>query len=141
MTVDRAALRAQIERHEGLRLHPYADGVGKLTIGYGRNLTTLGISREEAAQLLDHDLAACDDVFTMWPWLADLDPVRQQVVLDMRFQLGLAGLAAFHEFLAALEARDFTGAAAQMMRSHWAQQVPHRAQELATMMESGEQAP
>ena len=28
----------QLKRDEGLRLTPYQDSVGKLTIGYGRNL-------------------------------------------------------------------------------------------------------
>lgn len=39
-------------RHEGLRLKPYKDSVGKLTIGVGRNLDDKGITKEEAMHLL-----------------------------------------------------------------------------------------
>jgi len=31
-------IKAQLVRHEGLRLKPYRCTAGKLTIGYGRNL-------------------------------------------------------------------------------------------------------
>lgn len=41
---------------EGLRLKPYRDTVGKLTIGIGRNLDDVGISEAEAEYLLSNDL-------------------------------------------------------------------------------------
>lgn len=34
-------VKAQLVRHEGLRLKPYRYTVGKLTIGIGRNLVPL----------------------------------------------------------------------------------------------------
>ena len=43
-----------LKRDEGFRSHPYRDTVGKLTIGYGRNLDDVGISEREAEQLLHH---------------------------------------------------------------------------------------
>ena len=42
-----------IKKHEGLRLFPYKCSVGKLTIGYGRNIEDTGISKEEAETLLN----------------------------------------------------------------------------------------
>ena len=48
---------ALIAKHEGLRLKPYKDSVGKLTIGYGRNLDDVGISQEEAEILFSADVA------------------------------------------------------------------------------------
>jgi len=52
--MDRQLLRSQIERHEGLRLKPYLDTATppRLTIGYGRNLDDVGITREEADYML-----------------------------------------------------------------------------------------
>lgn len=47
----------QLVRDEGLRLHPYIDSVGKLTIGVGRNLTDMGISQAETEMLLSNDIA------------------------------------------------------------------------------------
>ena len=46
-----------LKRHEGLRLKPYQDTIGKLTIGYGRNLDDRGISKEEAEYLLRNDIS------------------------------------------------------------------------------------
>ncbi|MFD2234837.1 glycoside hydrolase family protein, partial [Phaeospirillum tilakii] len=54
---DPATLRADLIRDESLRLKPYRCPAGKLTIGIGRNLDDVGISREEAETLLDHDIA------------------------------------------------------------------------------------
>ena len=51
-----ADLRDQLIIDEGLRLRPYRDSVGKLTIGVGRNLDDVGISNDEAMVLLDHDI-------------------------------------------------------------------------------------
>ncbi len=37
-------IKAQLVRHEGLKLKPYRCTAGKLTIGIGRNLDNCGIS-------------------------------------------------------------------------------------------------
>ena len=52
------AARAELIADEGLRLKPYTDTVGKITIGIGRNLTDVGISKEEAYALCDTDILA-----------------------------------------------------------------------------------
>ena len=54
--MDLDALKAQLTRHEGLRLKPYRDTLGHLTIGVGRNLSEVGISEAEAIALLDADI-------------------------------------------------------------------------------------
>lgn len=46
------ALKEELIRDEGLRLKPYRDTVGKLTIGVGRNLDDVGITKDEAMHLL-----------------------------------------------------------------------------------------
>jgi lysozyme len=57
-TFDVDALTADLIRDEGLKLKPYTDTVGKLTIGIGRNLTDRGISRQEALVLARNDVDA-----------------------------------------------------------------------------------
>ena len=49
-------LRDALIRDEGVRLKPYRDSVGKLTIGVGRNLDDKGLTRAEAEALLDNDI-------------------------------------------------------------------------------------
>lgn len=140
MSDHRLALRQQLIRHEGLRLKPYTDTVGKLTIGVGRNLTDVGISREEAYLLLEHDIQrTIDDVSSSLPWVNSLDPVRQRVLLDMAFNLGIDKLLKFQKTLSAALAGNYELAANQMLASRWADQVGDRARTLAQMMRDGEQ--
>lgn len=116
-------LRNQLLRHEGLRLHPYADTGGALTIGVGRNLTAVGISHEEAMSLLEHDMAACLADLSTFPWFAGLTEGRQLALLDLRFNLGPAGFRTFKKMIAAIERSDWGAAAAELQSSRWATQV------------------
>jgi len=55
-----------------LRLKPYRDSVGKLTIGVGRNLDDVGISAEEADVLLANDIAKAQaELKQALPWTAN----------------------------------------------------------------------
>ena len=131
-------LRELLKRHEGLRLKPYRDTVGKLTIGHGRNLDDVGISEAEAQTLLDNDiLRAWGEAMKQVPAFTGMDRARQAVVVCMIFQLGPVGFAAFKKFMAAIEDEDYALAAAEMLKSRWAEQVPARSRELAAMMRTG----
>lgn len=136
--MDTAALREQLIRHEGLRLKPYTDTVGKLTIGIGRNLTDRGISREEAELLLDNDLASVVTALELaFSWWLSLDDVRQRVLADMAFNLGVGGLLKFKNTLAAVKEGRWDDAADGMLASRWAAQVGARASRLSRMMRTG----
>lgn len=131
-------LHEMLIRHEGLRLKPYRDTKGKLTIGVGRNLDDVGITREEALLLLNNDLARVRrEVERAFPWFSSLNPVRKNVVLNMVFNLGLPRFRGFTKTIAAIEAKDWENAAREMLESRWAQQVGRRAHELAAMMKRG----
>ncbi|MEE8302321.1 MAG: glycoside hydrolase family protein [Candidatus Tectomicrobia bacterium] len=131
-------LHEMLIRHEGLRLKPYHDTVGKLTIGVGRNLDDVGITREEALMLLDNDIAKVRrEVNRAFRWFAQLNPVRKNVVLNMVFNIGLPRFRQFKKTIAAIKAKDWEEAASQMLDSRWARQVGRRARELAAMMKHG----
>src|SRR5207249_6228852 len=108
MTTDeREQLRLQLLAHEGLRLKPYTDTGGKLTIGCGRNLTDGGISTGEAMYLLDNDISGLLTYLThVYPWFAGLTPERQFSVVDVAFNVGRTGLAHFPKMIAAVERGD-----------------------------------
>lgn len=134
-----AALLAQLKAHEGLRLKPYRDTVGKLTIGIGRNLDDVGLREEEAVCLFFGDLRDVEEALDKrLPWWRELDGPRRAVLLDMGFNLGVDGLLAFQTTLAHAKARRFAEAASQMLRSKWAGQVGRRALTLSRMMRTGE---
>jgi lysozyme len=137
-TYDPAALRADLIRDEGLRLKPYRCTAGKLTIGIGRNLDDVGISREEAETLLDHDIAALTaDFDRALPWWRGLSEARQRGLVNMGINLGLPRLLGFRRMLAALERGEFATAAAQALDSTWATQVGARAQRIAALIRQG----
>lgn len=124
-------------RHEGLRLRPYKDSVGKLTIGVGRNLDDKGISEPEAMLLLSNDIgAALADAKTL-VWFNKLDSVRQDVIVNMIFNLGLPRFVGFKNTLRAIEMANWEEAVVQMLDSKWAKQVGKRAEDLAFMMMTG----
>lgn len=120
----------------------YQDTKGKWTIGYGRNLSDTGLSDEEAAYLLDHDIqSATDELTSAFPWFSSLDDVRQRVLVDLAFNMGLGnthvGVLSFHKMLTAVSVGDYAMAAEEMLDSVWAVEVKGRAVMLAEMMRSG----
>jgi lysozyme len=132
-------LQAQLQRDEGLRLKPYTDSVGKLTIGYGRNLTDVGITVTEATILLENDIVRAHlDLLRELPWSLSLDDVRVGVLLNMAFNLGIHGLLGFKSFLRYVEKGEYENAALDMMTTLWARQVGARAERLATQMKTGQ---
>ena len=136
--IEREAMIRQLRLHEGERLKPDRCTAGKLTIGVGRNLEDRGITREEASYLLANDIAAEErELLRALPWVANLDEVRQRVLLDMAFNMGVVGLLAFKRTLATIQAGDYQRAAAMMLDSKWAGQVGQRAERLSRMMATG----
>lgn len=135
--VDRLQIRSDLERHEGLRLFPYRDTVGKLTIGIGRNLEDRGISPNEAYMMLDNDIDGTVNVLRealrnnykinldTVPWLA------RRALVNMAFQLGVNGLMNFRRMLGALKRGDYHRASKEALDSRWARQTPNRAKEVA----------
>lgn len=136
--MDRAVLVRQLRLHEGERLRPYRCTAGKLTIGVGRNLEDRGITAEESAYLLLNDVRAVEQgLAKALPWFTQLDDVRQRVLLDMAFNLGLQGLLEFRRTLDAVRSGRYQQAAGMMLESKWAGQVGQRAQRLSQMMATG----
>ena len=133
------SIKSLLTRDEGVRLFPYVDTTGHLTIGAGRNLSVNGISSAEAELLLDNDIARCErELLTALPWVASLDWIRHAVLVSLVFNMGLAGLLGFRKMLAALEGQDYDGAALELLQSRYAEQVPQRAARLAKQLATGE---
>lgn len=132
------ALQNQLIVDEGIRLKPYMDSVGVLTIGVGRNLSNVGISHEEALMLLQTDIVKVyeqlDGTIGWWRHMSDN---RQQALANMCFNLGINGLLGFHDTLNHLHANEFDLAAKTMLNSKWAQQVGDRAARLSEMIKNG----
>jgi lysozyme len=135
-----------IKAHEGCRLTAYADTEGKWTIGWGRCVP--GIKRgdtctqEQADAWLeeayrDAAAAACRVAQRAGIDWSSLGDARQAVLIDMAYELGEAGLGAFHRTLAAIRDGLYIAASAHGLDSLWARQVPHRASQDMRMLQSG----
>jgi lysozyme len=137
--IDHNRLIRQLRLHEGERLKPYRCTAGKLTIGVGRNLEDRGITAQEAAYLLSNDITSTQAaLLKALPWVGTLDDVRQRVLIDMAFNMGLGTLLTFKRTLAAVQGGQYQQAAAMMLESRWAGQVGQRAQRLSQMMATGQ---
>lgn len=132
----------QIKKDEGCVLYAYDDHLGYSTIGYGRLIDRRkggGISQDEAEYLLNNDIdRVLDELSWKLSWYDTLDDARQAVLLNMAFQLGVAGLLKFKNTLAYIEAGDYENAAANMLKSKWATQTPARAKRMADQMRTGQ---
>lgn len=131
----------RIKKHEGLRLKPYRCTAGKLTIGYGRNLEDNGITEEEAHFLLMNDLEkSWDECCKAFSWISQMDKIRQGVIVELCFNMGLGRLKGFKKMLAACERGDYEIASVEMLNSLWARQVGQRAKTLANIMKGTDNA-
>ncbi len=138
--MDLEKLRAQLTKHEGVRLRFYIDTEGNVTIGRGHNLSAKGISITVAELMYQEDVA---EVITAldrrFPWWQQEDEVRQRVMADLAFNMGTGKLAFFIRMLDAWQRHDYAEAARELLASRWAQQVKGtRAGKLALMLKTGE---
>ena len=151
--VNSQLLLAQLRRDEGSvrdkdgRHVAYRCPAGKLTIGYGHNLEAnpvpgLGAGtamlEHEARALLETDTDVVKGQVTrFFPWTIGLDFPRFAVLVNMAFNMGIAGLSTFTNTLEDVKRGDYAGAARRMRASKWASQVKGRAGRLTRQMETG----
>lgn len=135
------AITRRLIEDEDEVLHAYPDHLGYLSIGVGRLIDPRkggGITREESRYLLRNDIARrigeCESRFE---WFEGLDPVRQQVIVCMAFQLGTTGVAKFVRMIAALKIRDYITANIEMLDSQWHKDTPARCERMAKIMRTG----
>ena len=126
-----------IRDSEGYVLMPYEDSTGHVSIGIGRNLDAKGISPEEAEFLFSNDMNEAISDLEDYYFFYSQDPVRQAVLLDLRFNLGLHGLLSFQKMLKALEDGDYDRAAIELLDSRYARQVGPRALRNADLLKNG----
>lgn len=138
---------AMLKDDEGCELTAYPDplsGGEPWTVGWGHTGgVTPGfvITQGLADGLLAADVKRAEaGLHAALPWFVDLDAFRQDVLTNMAFNMGVAGLLTFGRMLTALHLKNWKDAAAEMLNSAWARQVKGRAYRLAAVMEHGYEA-
>ena len=160
MKYDKDDFLNKLIAHEGLRLQVYKDTLGIDTIGIGRNLKDRGITDEELEWMdipsidtvYEHGITEADAMYLAQndvqiveeelvrahPCVEELDAVRQLILIDMAFNMGVPRLSKFKKMWAAIHENKFDVAAKEMLDSRWATQVKSRSTKLAHAMHHGE---
>jgi lysozyme len=124
-------------RHEGYRKHLYEDSLGNMTIGVGYHIEEKGLPDYIIKLLLNDSIKEARTELTRIAPDVHLSRVRQDVLLNMIFNMGAPRLTTFKKMWAAIENNDFEAAANEMLSSKWAKQVGNRSIELAERMRTG----
>lgn len=134
-------VREQLKADEGTVPYAYKDSLGYLTIGTGILIDKGkggGLRTEEMDFILDNRIKInANTLTTKLNWFSRLDGVRQGVLINMSFQLGIDGLLKFVNTLKMIENGDYQSASVGMLNSLWARQTPERANRLAKQMRTG----
>ena len=134
-------LSDQLRIHEGVRTHAYKCSANMITVGVGRNLDEnggIGLSDDEIDYLLENDIKRCKQELVSLSWFPDLDPVRQDAIVNLCFNLGLTRLMGFQNAIGAMAVGDYEKAANEFLDSRWAKQVGQRSLDVAHMIRTGE---
>lgn len=144
----------RVKKHEGFRDKPYKDTVGKVTIGYGRNIEDNPFSVEELCALFKgvewHSKKDAEDwaeilmrsdlenveselnaSLAMWP---QCTKEQQTVLIDLGFNIGVPSLLSFKNMLSAIDNEDPVTAAYELLNSKYARQVKTRAVDNARIL-------
>lgn len=127
----------ELTRDEGYRRKAYKDSEGIITAGIGRNMEDVGLSLDEAQYLLKNDIKSALAGAEKFTWFADLSPVRQRVIINMIFNLGITRFKQFKKTIYYIKRRAYEDAATEMLDSKWAKQVGVRAKRLSKAMKEG----
>ena len=159
MKYDRDELVKMIAIHEGIVLNVYQDHLGIDTVGIGRNLQDRGITdgelsyinktmddiydsgltEEEAYYLCMNDIAIVEkELLANKSIVNQLTDVRQMILVDMAFNMGVPRLMQFKNMWMAIEKVNYPLACLEMLDSKWANQVGNRAVRLSEAMKTGE---
>ena len=118
--MDLQKIKQSIKKHEGLNLKPYLCPNEKLTIGYGRNLQDRGITQIEAEIMLERDLLDTKlELEDSIKFFHKLDDIRQNVLIEMAYNMGVPHLLDFKNTLKFMEKGDFINASKEMLDSKW----------------------
>lgn len=128
--------------HEGEELSAYQDSLGFWTIGIGHLIDKRkggAIPQRISRELFEDDVnVAHVKARIAFPWFDHLDPVRQDAIVNLTFNLGIEGLKKFRLMNGHIEYGNWEGAAYELYNSLWAKQVQKkRVDDLMRALEKG----
>ena len=132
------ALLADLRDDEGFKPHVYQDHLGFWTLGYGFMVDERKggrIPKPVAEFWLQYEVnERRDALIKRWPPYADQPEPVQRALLNMAYQLGVAGVLKFTNMLNALERGERAEAAMHALDSTWADQTTMRAKKVSALI-------
>tara|TARA_B100001778_G_C18527849_1_gene602099 strand:- start:637 stop:1056 length:420 start_codon:yes stop_codon:yes gene_type:complete len=118
-----------IAQHEGFSSTVYKCTAGYDTIGYGKRVKYLQVTKEQSKEWLKEDVENIKYILAnKYEWYTSAPDQVKAVVLEMVYQLGLHSFSKFKKTIKLLENKDYRGASTEMLDSKWARtDTPRRA--------------
>ncbi len=122
-----------IKKHEGFSSVVYKCTAGYDTIGYGKRITYLQVTEEQATEWLEEDLENLKYVLSAkYDWFLPAPQEVKDIVMNMNYQLGVSAFSKFKKTIQYIANKDYEGASIEMLDSKWARDdTPRRAKELS----------
>jgi lysozyme len=127
-----------IKLNEGCKLEVYTCPAGKPTFGFGTNLEVLDADINNAIEyvnnvnckeslaigLLMRRVFDCDVALNIQKWFTDdLTDFQQAIILDLAYNIGVAGVLKFEKMIAAIKQRNYGIAGEEMLLSKYHYQM------------------
>ncbi len=142
-------IEEQLRLHEGFAPYPIFDpSRGRQIVGIGHVLDASPLpdemypmTEDRAMQLLRSKVETLKATLqARFSWFQMMDEVRQRVVVDMVFHLGVPTFRTFTTLIRALESGNYGEAADEIRCTIWAHLVGVRAVRLASWMRVGRES-
>lgn len=142
-------LVSDLEQDEGFRPFLYDDandtsirpGVtvrGHPTIAYGFALDVAPLTQAESLPILtSRATAVANALASGLPWMATLSEPRQRALCNMSYNLGVAGLLKFTQFLGFMQSGQFDQAADDLEATPWFRQIGQRGIRIVATIRTG----
>ena len=127
-----------IKKHEGFSPVVYKCTAGYDTIGYGKRVKYLKVTKEQAEEWLKEDLDHLKYVLAdKYEWFLPAPQEVRDIVIEMSYQLGVKSFSRFRKTIFLLANKDYRAASTEMLDSKWARtDTPARAKELSDRMKN-----
>lgn len=138
VAMDKERLKSELINDEGVKYSAYQDHLGYWTIGVGHLIDSReggALSKAAVDFILMEDIQEkSSQVFSRLPWVKDMPEPVQRALVNMAFQMGVDGLMGFTNTLSLIQARKFSEAADNALKSKWATQTPNRARRVTDLI-------
>lgn len=134
---EQTQLETLVTTNEGFRQFAYNDEngakillqSGNMTIGYGFNLSGVGLSQAESLCILRSRLCLVEYQLRLMPAVdfKNQGQYRKMALIDMSYNLGVTKFATFTDFLPLIRAQKYPEAVADLMQTAWFGEVGIRA--------------